>query len=120
MVEMLVLIREGKAVSPAASEEIYRILTHIYWDDEALSQIPPGIQIASKQGAVSQSRSEVVLVNAPSGDYVFCVISKNQEDKSWKHDNEGYVLLRDISRILWQHFEPDYEWKPAEGGEKYY
>ena len=106
MAELLVMIRESKAVSVEASEEMYRILTRIYWNDEALSQIPPYVQAASKQGAVSQSRSEVVLVNAPSGDYVFCVITNNQEDKSWEDDNEGFVLLRDVSKLLWEYFEP--------------
>ena len=111
MAEMLAMIREGRAISPRASETMYRILTRIYWNEEALSQIPPYIQAASKQGAVSHSRSEVVLVNAPSGDYVFAVITKNQEDKSWEANNEGFVLLRDVSRVLWQHFEPEYSWK---------
>jgi len=78
MAELLVMIREGKIVSPAASEEMYRVLCNIYWNSEALSQIPPYIQAASKQGAVNQSRSEVVLVNAPSGDYIFCIITNNQ------------------------------------------
>lgn len=110
MAELLVRIRNGKAVSSAASDAMYRVLTRIYWNEEALSQIPPHVQAASKQGAVSQSRSEVVLVNAPSGDYVFCVITKNQEDTSWEADNEGYVLLRDVSRLLWQHFEPESTW----------
>ena len=105
MAEMLVMIREGQAVSASASEEMYRILTRIYWNDEALSQIPPYVQAASKQGAVNQSRSEVVLVNAPQGDYVFCVITKNQEDESWGDNNEGYVLLRQISLLLWEYFE---------------
>jgi beta-lactamase class A len=119
MAELLIMIREGKAISPAASEEMYRVLTRIYWDNEALSQIPPYIQAASKQGAVDESRSEVVLVNAPSGDYVFCVITNNQEDTSWGRDNEGFVLIRNVSRLLWEHFEPDYKWSPAEGFEKY-
>ena len=110
MSELLVMIRESKAISPRASETMYRMLTRIYWNEEALSQIPPYVQAASKQGAVSHSRSEVVLVNAPSGDYVFTVITKNQEDKSWGEDNAGYVLLRDVSRLLWQHFEPDSDW----------
>jgi beta-lactamase class A len=112
MAELLVMIREGRAVSPMASEEMYRILARIYWDGEALSQIPPTIQAASKQGAVSQSRSEVVLVNAPSGDYVFCLITKNQEDQSWQYDNEGFVLIRNLSRLLWRYFEPDSHWAP--------
>ena len=105
MAELLVLIREGRAVSPAASNDMYRHLTRIYWDDEALSQIPPTVQVASKQGAVSQSRSEVVLVNAPSGDYVFCIITKNQTDTRYDQDNEGFILIRNISKLLWQHFE---------------
>ncbi len=111
MAELLVMIRENRAVSPAASESMYRILSRIYWNEEALSQIPPYVQAASKQGAVNQSRSEVVLVNAPSGDYVFTVITKNQEDQSWEYDNEGFVLIREVSKILWKHYEPDSEWK---------
>jgi beta-lactamase class A len=120
MAGLLVKIRRAEVISKAASERMYRNLIRIYWDDEALSQIPPGIQAASKQGAVNQSRSEVVLVNAPHGDYVFCVITKNQEDQSWKHDNEGYVLLRKISALLWRYYEPKYDWKPAEGSNKYF
>jgi beta-lactamase class A len=119
MAELLVLIRDGRAVSAAASEAMYRHLTRIYWTGEALSQIPPWVQAASKQGAVNRSRSEAVLVNAPSGDYVFCVITKEQEDESWEHDNEGFVLLRRISAILWDHFEPAHPWRPAEGVERY-
>lgn len=110
MAELLVRIRTHTAVEPSADEEMYRVLTRIYWNDEALSEIPPWIQAASKQGAVDGSRSEVVLVNAPTGDYVFCVITKNQEDQSWDPSNEGYVLLRDVSRLLWRHFEPGSEW----------
>ena len=120
MADLLIMIREGKAVNLAASEEMYRVLTRIYWNDEALSQLPPTVQAASKQGAVNASRSEVVLVNAPSGDYVFCVITKNQEDQSWGYNNEGFVLLRDVSRVIWQHFEPDQTWQPATGMDRYW
>lgn len=119
MANLLVMIRQGRAVSPAASQEMYRVLTRIYWNDEALSQLPPTVQAASKQGAVNASRSEVVLVNAPHGDYVFCVITNNQEDQSWGADNEGFVLLRAVSRLLWQHFEPDSDWQPIEGTQRY-
>jgi len=104
MAELLVMVREGRAVTPRASEAMYRTLSKIYWNDEALSALPPTVQVASKQGAVSASRSEVLLVNAPGGDYVLCVITNNQEDRSWDADNEGFVLLRDLSRVVWEHF----------------
>lgn len=120
MAELLVKIREGKVVSPRVSERIYRNLVRIYWDSEALSQIPPNIQVASKQGAVDRSKSEVVLVNAPHGDYVFCVITKNQKDIRWVKDNAGFVLLRQVSALLWNYFEPDSKWKPAAGIDEWY
>ncbi len=119
MANLVVSIRNGEVISKRAGERIYRNLTRIYWDGEALSQIPPYVQSASKQGAVNKSRSEVVLVNAPHGDYVFCVITKNQKDESWAPDNEGYVLLRNVSRLLWDYFEPDSKWKPSEGIEEW-
>jgi beta-lactamase class A len=115
MAELVVRIREGKVISERSSERIYRNLIRIYWDGNALSQIPPYVQVASKSGAVDQSKSEVVLVNAPHGDYVFCVITKNQKDTQWTADNEGYVLIRNISKLLWHYFEPQSTWKPAKG-----
>lgn len=120
MAELVVKIREGKIISPWASERMYRNLARIYWDGEALSEIPPYVHTASKQGAVNRSRSEVVLVNAPSGDYVFCVITKNQNDERWTNENEGYVLLRNVSRTLWQYFEPKDTWRYMEESIKYH
>ncbi|HET9485786.1 MAG TPA: serine hydrolase [Chryseosolibacter sp.] len=120
MANLLLKVREGKVVSPRASERIYRNLVRIYFDSESLSQIPPYVQVASKSGAVDRSRSEVVLVNAPHGDYVFCVITKNQRDHSWEAGNEGFVLLRQVSKLLWNYFEPDSKWQPADKIEEWY
>jgi beta-lactamase class A len=120
MANLLVMIREGKTVSAAASERMYRDLTHIFWDEYALSQIPPYVQAASKQGMVDASRSEAVLVNAPHGDYVFYIATKNNSDTSWKPDNEAWQLARNVSSLLWNYFEPNYGWKPAAGVEKYW
>ena len=114
------MIREGKAVTPAASERMYRILTHVYWDDYALFQIPPYVQAASKQGMVDASRSEAVLVNAPHGDYVFYVATKNNIDQRWEPDNEAWQLARKVSALLWNYYEPRSDWKPADGVEKYW
>lgn len=119
MAELLVRMRNHELVSHAASEEMQRCLSRIYWDGEALSMLPPNVHTMSKQGAVNQSRSEVVLVHAPHGDYVFCVITKNQKDQSWTRDNQGYVLLRKVSALLWQHYEPETPYAPPAGADKY-
>jgi beta-lactamase class A len=102
--ELLVMVREGRAVSPEASAEMYRLMKGSYWNTEALSAIPPWVGVASKQGAVSRSRSEVLLVESPSGPYVLAIITKSQVDESWKADNAGYVLIRRASDLVWRHF----------------
>lgn len=113
MAELLVQVREGRAVSPVASEAMYRLMKGSYWYDEALAGIPPWAGVASKQGAVNRSRSEVLLVESPGGPYVLAVITKNQEDQSWGPDNAGYVLLRRASWAAWRHFNPNDPWRPA-------
>ena len=119
MAELVTMIYQGRAVSPDASEEMFRVLSKPYWDGEAVSQIPPNVHVASKSGAVNASKSEVVLVNAPSGDYVFCVITKNQQDQRWVYDNEGLVLIRNVSRMLWEYFEPESNWIPQPDSRKW-
>lgn len=106
MARLVTMIRNGEVISPGISQNMYRIMTHIFYDEYALSAIPPYIQAASKQGMVDDSRSEVVLVNAPHGDYVFYIATKNNKDQRWVPDNEAWQLDRKVSALLWSYFEP--------------
>ncbi len=119
MCRIFTMISEGKAVSPAASERMVRNMGRIFWDDIALSQIPPYIHTISKQGALNESKSETVLVNAPHEDYVFSIITNNNKDQRWVEDNEADVLIRKVSALLYNYFEPKNTWKPAEGIDKF-
>lgn len=106
-------------VKPAVSQEMLRVLSKSYWDGEALSQIPPWVHVASKQGAVDHSRSEVLLVDAPSGRYVLSVLTKDQADIRYEHDNEGYELIRRVSRTVWEH-EAGAAWKTRPESLRFY
>ena len=106
MAQLMVMIREGRAVSPSASNKMYRMLSGSYWMDEGLSAIPMHVNVASKQGEVDRSRSEVMLVNGRTGDYVLCIITKNQTDTSYEPNNPGYVLIRKVSGEVYTHFNP--------------
>ncbi|MEI2739322.1 MAG: serine hydrolase [Chitinophagaceae bacterium] len=100
-------IYRNEIFSAAACERMMRCLGRNYWDEnEAVSQIPPTIEVFSKNGCVNASRSEVLLVNAPHNPYVFCIFTKNNKDISWTHENEAWTMARKISKILWEHFEP--------------
>jgi beta-lactamase class A len=112
MARLLEMIYKGEVISPAASERMYRNLTRNYWDAQGLVQVPTNVRTASKNGAVDESRSEVIMVNAPHGDYVYCIITKNNKDQSWNQDNEAWQLLRKVGVAIWQYYEPASQWKP--------
>ena len=119
MAQLVYDIYERKVVSRAASEKMYRLLTRSYWDGEALSVIPPEVEVASKQGAVSQSKSEVVIVHAPTGSYLFCAITDNQPIKGYEADNPGFVFLRNVSEIIYNHYNPGSDYEPEISPEYY-
>lgn len=100
-------IYHNEIFSAAACERMMRCLGRNYWDEnEAISQIPPTIEVFSKNGCVNASRSEVLLVNAPHNPYIFCIFTKNNKDMSWTHENEAWTMARKISKLLWEYFEP--------------
>lgn len=100
-------IYRNEIFSAAACERMMRCLGRNYWDeDEAISQIPPTIEVFSKNGCVNASRSEVLLVNAPHNPYIFCIFTKNNKDISWTHENEAWAMARRVSKLLWEYFEP--------------
>ena len=58
-------------------------------------------------------------MNAPHGDYVFTVITKDQADSSYDQTNAGWTLIRKVSALCWKHFEPTLPFTPAEGVERF-
>ena len=106
-------IYRNEIFSAAACDRMMRSLGRNYWDlNEAISQIPPYIEVFSKNGCVNASRSEVLLVNAPENPYIFCIFTKNNKDTQWTHANEAWTLARKISLMLWRYFEKKDNWEP--------
>ena len=106
-------IYRNEIFSAAACDRMMRSLGRNYWDlNEAISQIPPYIEVFSKNGCVNAVRSEVLLVNAPHNPYIFCIFTKNNKDTQWTHNNEAWTLARKISLMLWRYFEPKDKWEP--------
>jgi beta-lactamase class A len=106
-------IYRNELFSAETCDRMMRCLGRNYWDEnEAISQIPPNIEVFSKNGCVDASRSEVLLVNAPHNPYIFCIFTKGNKDTSWTHNNEGWTMARKISKLLWNYFEPKNKWEP--------
>lgn len=106
-------IYRNEVFSVAACDRMMRSLGRNYWDlNEAISQIPPYIEVFSKNGCVNASRSEVLLVNAPHNPYIFSIFTKNNKDTQWTHRNEAWTIARKLSLMLWRYFEEKDEWEP--------
>jgi beta-lactamase class A len=97
-------IVNGGIFNKDASARMLRLLGRQYWDEQALSQIPAGTFAADKNGAVDQSRNEVVYVNAKHP-YFFSIFTKNNADTSWKPDNEAWVVTKKLSAMLWDYYK---------------
>ena len=104
-------IYRNEFFSKEICDRMMRCLGRNFWDEnEAISQIPPYIEVFSKNGCVNPVRSEVLLVNAPHNPYIFSIFTKNNKDISWSHNNEAWALARKLSRLLWDYFEPKDKW----------
>ena len=117
---LMEMILDGRAGTPTACEEMQRILSHQFYDDGIASQIPPWVSVASKHGSEDQTRSDVAIVHAPSGDYVLTIYTKDAKDTGVKWDNEQDTAIRAISRAIWRYYNPRIKWSPPPGSEKLY
>jgi beta-lactamase class A len=105
MAEVMEKIVNGEIINTEKSEKMLRLLGRNYWDEEGLSQIPAGVFVASKNGAINESRSEVMYVNGRDARYIFSVFTKNIKDQSWKETNEAWMLTRKLSKLVWDYFQ---------------
>jgi beta-lactamase class A len=105
MATLMEKIVNGEIISKERSAQMLRLLGRNYWDEYAISQIPSDVFVASKGGAVNETRSEVLFVNGKDARYVFCICTKNNKDQSWNSaTNEAWELTRKLSKHLWDYF----------------
>jgi len=102
MVNLMEVIVTRKLLSDSLSEKMIRLLGRNYWDEQAISQIPANVFVASKNGAVNASRSEVLYVKGNGKEYIFCICTKDNVDKSWGNNNEAWALAMKLSKLLWK------------------
>ena len=76
MATIMEKISKGEIINKERSAQMLRLLGRNFWDEQAISQIPPDVFVASKNGAVDESRSEVLFVNGRGARYIFCVCTR--------------------------------------------
>lgn len=104
MARLFAMIYRGEAVSPAASEQMLHMLVNQFYRD-AIPRHLPGVIVANKTGSLSAARNDCGVVYTSGHDFVLCVFTNDNEDRSWRLDNEAQVLIADIARMLYDAFE---------------
>jgi beta-lactamase class A len=120
MRELMEMIVDGRAGSAAAVDEMWRVLTHQYKDSGIATQIPPWISVAAKSGRGPRSRSDMAIVNSPSGIYVLTIFAHagSSVPNGW-HDTVNNSI-RGISKTVWQHYHPADKWSPPADAGKFW
>lgn len=103
MARLLELIYNGTCVSQDASRQMLEILKKCDDDTKMKRFLPPHVTVAHKTGAVDASRLDAGIVYSPKADYVLCVFTTDNADKSWRIDNDAQVLIANISRVVYEH-----------------
>lgn len=112
------MILKGQAGTTSATDEMLRLLSHQYFDGDIAAEIPPGVWVGSKSGALNRSRSDNAIVFSPGGKYVLSVYTKENQNTSWDDTNEAEAKIREISRLVFKHYNPTSTWTRPAGAEK--
>jgi beta-lactamase class A len=99
--DLLVGIRERRAVSPEADAYADRILASTYYVQDSIFALPTDVHAILKTGSTDHARSEVLLISTPDGPLGCSVMTDGLADSSWGFDNAGDQFGRDITGLVW-------------------
>jgi beta-lactamase class A len=101
---LLEKVHRGKVVDAAACRDM---LDHLKHCDDRLKLkkfLPEGIEVAHKSGTIAEARTDAGILYLPKGPVAICVLTDQNEDRSFREDNDANVLIGRIAREVVDHF----------------
>jgi beta-lactamase class A len=105
MVGLLEKLHQGKLVNPAACKEMLELLKKCDDKEKFPRLLPEGVQVAHKIGSVSDARTDAGILTFPGGPVALCVLTADNEDKSWHVDNAGNVFCARVAQAVYEYFK---------------
>jgi beta-lactamase class A len=93
----LEVLYAGAGVSSGADNEMLNLMSRQQIRDRIPKYLPGGTQVANKTGSWSDVTHDAGVVYGPSGAYLVVVMVGH---------GDGYETIAEISRIVFQHFNP--------------
>ena len=66
--------------------------------------LPEGTKVAHKTGSVSDARTDAGILYLRSGPVAVCVLTAENEDKSWVVDNAGNLFCARAAKEVYDYF----------------
>ncbi|MEJ2010071.1 MAG: class A beta-lactamase-related serine hydrolase [Acidobacteriota bacterium] len=108
MVSLLTMIEERDIITPAACDQMLKILSK----QRAVDAFPrytsniPGVTWDHKTGALNAVRNDVGIAQTPAGPIVLAGFAYDSPDQQWTADNAALLVLARLARAVLDHFLP--------------
>ena len=104
MVQLLSLLHRRELVTGEASDAMRAHLLACEDNTKIARLLPAGTRFAHKGGAVSAARCDAGILESPGGPIAICVLTNENEDRSWGDDNRAHRLCAEIGQAVFAHF----------------
>ncbi|MCA9240203.1 MAG: serine hydrolase, partial [Planctomycetales bacterium] len=104
MIKLLELLQQGKLAGADACSQMTEHLLACEHTSTVPRFLPSEARVAHKTGSVSASRCDAGIIESPAGPIAYCILTTNNEDKSWGEDNEAELLAAEFGRAVYGHF----------------
>jgi beta-lactamase class A len=106
MLRLYELLEREELVSPKASKAIREHLKTCQEPNKFPRFLPQGTVLAFKGGSVNDARTAAGIIESPAGPIAICVLTAENQDKSWTTENAGDRLCAEIARESFSYFNP--------------
>lgn len=99
MVRFLVMLAQGRIVSPASSSEMISVLGRQRYH-YGLGRAQAGDGVQNKPGALDRLRSDIGMALGPNGPIAIAITCDELPDVNWSVDSPAYLLISRLSDTL--------------------
>jgi beta-lactamase class A len=104
MIGLLEKLHRGELVGAEACQEMLEHLKKCEDKDKFPRFLPAKTVVAHKTGSVSDARTDAGIIYTPSGPVALCVLTSQNEDKTFRPDNAGNLFCAKVAKEVYDHF----------------
>lgn len=104
MISLLIRFERGELAEEKATTAMRELLLDCKSDSKIARYLPNKVNFAHKTGGVSDARCDAGLLYFPETTVAICVLTNENEDKSWGDHNDAELLCAEIGKVVVERF----------------